>query len=224
MAAPQKPGKDNFTRNLVIVVVIGVVLLMLVPTLISKKSNSSAKVPSNVSAADGYGIVFNDKVTGVPTIDLYEDFQCPICNQFEAAQGDYLHSLISEKKARVVYHPLSFIGPESVRAANASACAADEGKFLAYHDALYANQPAENSGAWSNGALIAIGASVGLTDSSFTKCVNNGQFAGWVTNVAAAGSKANVNSTPTVFVNGKEINRKTDYFNRDNFKAVIAKG
>jgi protein-disulfide isomerase len=224
MAQNQKPGKDNFTRNLVVAVVVGVVLLMLVPTVLSKKSNSSAKVPSSVSAADGYGIVFNDKVAGVPTVDLYEDFQCPICNQFEQLQSNYIHSLISEKKARVVFHPLSFIGPDSVRAANAAACAADQGKFLAYHDALYANQPAENSGAWSNGALIAIGAAAGLTNQQFTKCVNNGEFAGWVTNVAAAGSKANVNSTPTVFVNGKELNRKTDYFNAANFKAAVEKG
>ena len=77
--ANQKPGKDNFTRNLVIAVVVGVVLIMLVPTLLSKQTNTSAKVPASVSADRGYGIVFNENLKSVPVIDIYEDFQCTIC-------------------------------------------------------------------------------------------------------------------------------------------------
>jgi protein-disulfide isomerase len=124
MSKKQQPGKDNFTRNLVIAVVLGVTLIMLVPTLLSKQTNSEAKIPSSVSADRGYGIVFNGELTGVPVIDIYEDFQCPVCAQFEAAQGDYLEGLIADKKATVVYHTLSFLGPESIAAANAAACSA----------------------------------------------------------------------------------------------------
>ena len=69
MSAKPQPGKDNFTRNLVIGVVLGVVLIMLVPTIISKQTNSSAKIPANVSAERGYGIVFNGELTGVPVLD-----------------------------------------------------------------------------------------------------------------------------------------------------------
>ena len=43
-------GKDNFTRNLVIAVVVGVVLIMLVPTLLSKQTDTSAAIPASVSA------------------------------------------------------------------------------------------------------------------------------------------------------------------------------
>lgn len=224
MAQKPQPGKDNFTRNLVIAVVVGVLLIMLVPTLLSKQGDSSASVPSTASSANGYGITFNGDLTGVPVIDIYEDFQCPVCAQFEALQSRYLESLIAEKKATVIFHPLSFLGPESVSAANAAACAADQGKYLPFKDALYATQPAENSGAWTNASLVEIGSLVGLTNQKFSDCINKTEFAGWVTNVAVAGSKANVNSTPTVFVNGKEINRQTDYFNAEKFKAVVEQG
>jgi protein-disulfide isomerase len=222
--ANQKPGKDNFTRNLVIAVVVGVVLLMLVPTLISKKTNTSAKVPSSVSASHGYGIVFNGDVKGVPVVDIYEDFQCPICQQFEKLNGDYIESLVTNKKATVVYHTLSFIGPDSIRAANAGACAADQGKFLNFHKAAYANQPQENTGVWSNDALVVLGAAAGISSNKFDTCVRGGQYSDWVSNVAAAGAKANVNATPTVFVNGKEIDRKTEYFSADKFKAAVERG
>jgi len=222
--AKNQPGKDNFTRNLVIGVVVGVLLIMVVPTLISKQTNTSAKIPATVSADRGYGIVFNGELTGVPVLDIYEDFQCPVCAQFEGLQGDYIESLISAKKATVVYHTLSFLGPESVNAANAAACSADESKFLAYHRALYANQPAENTGVWSNDVLAVLGQAAGIESKKFASCVNDMDYSGWVNNVAAEGAKANVNSTPTVFINGKEIDRQTEYFSADKFKAAVERG
>ena len=223
--ANQKPGKDNFTRNLVIAVVVGVVLIMLVPTLLSKKTDSSAKIPASVSADRGYGIVFNDGLTGVPVLDIYEDFQCPICQQFESLNGKYINSLVTEKKAVVKFHVLSFIGTESVRAANAAACANDEGKFIDMHLGLYANQPAtENSGTWTNDQIISIAKAQGISGSTFEKCVKDMKYEGWVSKVAAAGSKAGVNSTPTVFVNGKEIDRNSEYFSADKFKAAVERG
>jgi protein-disulfide isomerase len=223
--AKVQPGKDNFTRNLVIAVVVGVLLIMLVPTLLSRQTDSSASVPASVSADRGYGIVFNEGLTGVPVIDVYEDFQCPVCAQFEQVNGQYLESLISEKKATVVYHTLSFLGPESVLAANAAACSADEGEFLDFHRLLMINQPAENSGAWSNGVLARIGQTAGIKSQKFSECINDGTYLDWVRNVAAEGSKANVNSTPTVFINGKEIDRNGGaYFDAAKFKAAVERG
>lgn len=221
----QQPGKDNFTRNLVIAVVVGVLLIMLVPTLLSRQTDSSASIPASVSADRGYGIVFNEGLTGVPVLDIYEDFQCPVCAQFEQVNGQYIESLIAEKKATVVYHTLSFLGPESVSAANAAACAADEGEFLDYHRLLMINQPQENSGAWTNGVLARVGQTAGITSQKFSECINKGNYLSWVRNVAEAGAKANVNSTPTVFINGKEIDRNSGgYFDAAKFKASVERG
>jgi protein-disulfide isomerase len=221
----KKPGKDNFTRYLVIGVVVAVLAIMVVPTVISKTKSVSQEIPSTVSAENGYAIAFNTELTGVPVVDIYEDFQCPICQQFEGLNGQYINSLITDKKATVKFHSLSFIGPESVRAANAGACANDEGKFLDLHFALYANQPtSENSGVWTNDGLIEIAKSSGISGSSFSDCVKGAKYQGWVGKVAEAGSKAGVNSTPTVFVNGKEIDRNTEYFSADKFKAAVERG
>jgi len=225
MASSAKSGKDNFTKYLVIGVIVLVAAIMLVPTLLSKSKTVSQAIPSTVSAADGYAVVFNADVPNLPVVDIYEDFQCPICQQFEALNGKYITSLVTEKKATVKYHILSFIGQDSVRAANASACANDEGKFVDFHNALYANQPAsENSGAWSADRLITIAGAVGINSDSFKSCVKDMKYEGWVGKVAEAGAKANVNATPTVFVGGKEIDRKSEYFNADKFKAAVERG
>jgi len=223
------PKKDNFTRNLVVVVVVGVILIMLVPTLISKQGDKTAAIPASVSSSEGYGIVFNADLVGKPKIEIYEDFQCPFCAQFEAMAGEYLEDLIAKKEAKVVYHPLSFIGDESVRAANAAACAADENNFLAFHKNLYSNQPsAENSGEWSNDYLKATGLGVGITGGNFASCVDNLKYQDWVVNVANEGGKRNVNSTPSVFINGKLIEnesiRTNQIFDLNKFKSAVAKG
>ena len=118
-----KGGKDNFTRYLVIGVVVLVAGIMIVPTFLSKNKTVSQAIPAAVSAENGYAIEFNANLTNVPVVDIYEDFQCPICQQFEGLNGKYIMSLVAEKKAVVRFHSLSFLGAESVRAANAAACA-----------------------------------------------------------------------------------------------------
>lgn len=230
MSSKTPKGPDNVTRNLVIGMVVLVVAVGAIFSVISNRENTSAALPSSVSQEDGYGIVFNGELTGVPVIDIWEDFQCPVCARFEQTNGDYIEKLIEEKKAKVIYHTLSFLGPESVLAANAAACASDENKFLGFHKAFYQNLPAENSGAVTTDYLVALGQGVGITSEKFKNCVANLEYQGWVNNVAASGSEKNVNSTPTVFINGKEIRRGTsgtdlgEYFDPSAFaKAVEGK-
>jgi protein-disulfide isomerase len=216
-------GKDNFTRNLVIAVVLGVVLIMLVPTILSKQSDSTAAIPASVSAEDGYGIVFNKELTGVPFVEIYEDFQCPACARFESINGQYIESLITSKKAKVAFHPLSFLGGESQLAANAAACSADQGKFVQFHKTLFANQPSENSGAWSSAYFSTLGLGLGISSPEYDKCIAENKYMGWVKNVAEEGAKRNINSTPTVFVNGKEIDRNKAYASLGEFMLAVEK-
>jgi protein-disulfide isomerase len=223
MATAKK--KDNVTRNLVIGMVVLVVAVTVGVSLSSNKAKESAAVPSSVDKAEGYGIVFNKGLADVPKIDIWEDFQCPVCRDFEVVNNKQIREWIEAKKVTAVFHPLSFIGAESAYMANAAACSADEGKFLQYHEALYANQAeAENSGKWNAATLIALGANLKISSKSFTDCVTNGKYQDWVTNVANDGASKNVDSTPTVFINGKEMERlQKNYFDAGTFEKLVFK-
>jgi len=216
-------GGDKGTRNLVIVMISFIVVVGVVFSLISSRSNSTAAIPATVSEAEGYGIVLNPEST--PKIDVYVDYQCPACRVFEIINGGYLNEVIAQKKAKVVFHPMTFIGPESVLAANSAACAADENKFVDMNLALFQNQSeSENSGKWSSEYLVELGKSIGITSGTFETCVNDGKYIKWTSNVAAASAKADVNGTPTIFVNGKQIDRNNEYGDQAKFRAALAAG
>jgi protein-disulfide isomerase len=221
-------SSDKGTRNLVIGMVIFIVLIGVIFSFISNKSSTSAAFPASVSESDGYGIVLNPEAT--PKVDIYIDYQCPVCKNFEIINGGYIAELVTAKKIKMVVHPMTFIGVESILAANAAACAADEGKFLDMNLALFQNQPAvEGSGMWTGDFMKRLGNSIGIKSEKFEKCVTDGDYVDWTKNVTQASGDADVNGTPTVFINGKEIYRKKtnndpkdEYMDPVQFRAALA--
>ena len=214
-------GGDKVTRYLVIGMIAFVLVVGVLFSVLSNRPNGSQAIPSSVSKSGGQAIVFNADLKGKPVVDIWEDLQCPVCARFEQTNGEYIMKLITEKRATVKFHLLSFLGPESILAANALACAADENKFLALHSYLYSTQGAENSGVWSNAGLITAGTAAGISSTEYASCVNSGKYTNWVSNVGDDGVAKGINSTPTVFVNGKELDRNTQYFDLTGFTKAV---
>jgi protein-disulfide isomerase len=232
MAKQQAKSGDNTTRWIVLAMVLLVVITGVVFSIMGQNNKENASlaaldgtklksaIVSTIDTANGSAITLN---AGLPkTIDIWEDPQCPVCKNFEDANGDYIDSLVRDKKATVRFHVLSFLGDESVRAANASFCAADEGQYLDFHHALYAVQsPLENSGFWSNDKLVSIGKKIGITSTKFADCVTKGSKVDLVKANYDSMPKFGVKGTPTVFIDGKLWERKSSDFNLAEFKAAV---
>ena len=235
MAKQAAKSADNTTRWIVIAMVALVIVTGVVFSLFSQNSKVTASlsgldgmtlkpaITSTIDATNGSSISYDNGAA--TTIDVWEDPQCPVCKLFADANGQYLDSLVREKKANVRYHVLSFLGDESVRAANASFCAADEGQFLDFHKAIYTIQsPVENSGFWSNETLVDIGKKIGITSTKFEDCVTKGSKVDLVQANYDSMSKFGVQGTPTVFINGKKWERTQNAFVLDEFKAAVEAG
>jgi protein-disulfide isomerase len=108
-------------------------------------------------------------------------------------------------KASYHFKHLAFLGPESVYAAVAAECAADQGKFWEYHDYLFEHQQGENQGAFEKDKLIAFGKELGLESARFEKCVQEDETLERVRADTVEAEKFGVASTPTFFVNGKPL-------------------
>jgi protein-disulfide isomerase len=235
MAKQAAKSTDNTTRWIVIAMVSLVVVTGVVFSIFGQNSKESASIAaldgttlkpaitSTIDVANGSAISFDNGAA--TTIDVWEDPQCPVCKLFADANGSYLESLVRDKKANVRYHVLSFLGDESVRAANASFCAADEGQFLDFHKAIYAVQsPLENSGFWSNETLVNMGKKIGITSTTFENCVNKGSKVDLVQANYDSMNKFGVQGTPTVFINGKKWERTQNAFILEEFKSAVEAG
>jgi protein-disulfide isomerase len=167
--------------------------------------------PSGAQGKDALAIPVG-KDGAKSTLTVWEDFRCPACKGFEDAYRSTIHELTDAGKLKVEYHLATLIdgnmgGTGSRNAANAAACAQDVGKFPAYHDVLYQNQPPETDDAFAkNSELLELAAKVdGLDTPAFRTCVDKGTHNSWVVKSNEAFQKGGFTGTPTVLLNGKNI-------------------
>ncbi len=130
------------------------------------------------SVRDGSTVVVG-KDTATVTVDVYEDFLCPICGTFEKTYGTEIKKAVEDGKVKIRYNILPMLNrlsePEgySTESANAALCVADDGKFNAFHAALFAKQPEEGEAGYTRDQLIKLGKEVGVTSPGFESCVQN---------------------------------------------------
>jgi protein-disulfide isomerase len=176
-------------------------------------------IPDRVPAGatpEGDGVVIGP---GPVRVDAFIDFLCPFCRRFELSSAPALAGLAADGLARLVYHPMNFLDEASTtnystRAAAASGCAADQGRFLEYAHALFVDQPPEGGPGLSDAELAGIGRAVGLTDAAFAACLSEAPYLDWPPYVTARAVAAGVSGTPTVLVEGVVV--------RPDAQAIIA--
>lgn len=142
------------------------------------------------------------------TIVEFADYQCPFCAVLHfGAEAAIINEYVKKGKARFIFKHYPFLGDESVRAASASKCAEEQGKFWEYHDALFertTQSVEENAGVFSVENLKQIAGNVGLNTSMFEKCLASGKHTQRVLDEMEEGRQAGVTSTPTIFINGRK--------------------
>jgi protein-disulfide isomerase len=191
---------------------LGAVLLVLAIALPQLRSVDDiiTVTPAALPQADGLSV--GDPNAPV-TIDVFEDFQCPACQFFtESIEPLVIENLVATGKARYVFHNYSFLdgngagnNGESDKAANASMCANEQGKFWEMHNILYANWNGENQGAFSDRRLQAMAESLGLDMDAFNACFDANKYEAEIQADFDLGEEMGVTGTPTVFVNGARV-------------------
>ncbi|OGN27938.1 MAG: hypothetical protein A3A33_04230 [Candidatus Yanofskybacteria bacterium RIFCSPLOWO2_01_FULL_49_25] len=166
------------------------------------------------------------------TIVEYSDFQCPFCRvAFRATLPGLLQEYVATGKAKLVYRhfPLSSIHPMAGKAAEASQCAAEQGKFWEMHDAIFNKQSAMNPAelqdpqqtitvkyTLANLKQWARGVVPNLT--TFNACLDSGKYATRVQDDTKSGAGLGVQGTPTFFINGLIFEGAVPF---DSLKPVI---
>jgi protein-disulfide isomerase len=140
------------------------------------------------------------------TVVEFSDFQCPYCRQVAPTLKQ-----VRDKygdKVRIVWKdfPLTQIHPQAFKAGEAGHCAAEQGKFWEYHDRLFANQQALQLPDLKKHA-----ADLGLDSAKFDACLDSSKYGDRVREGVAQGSRLGVNSTPTMYINGRLVSGAQPY-------------
>jgi protein-disulfide isomerase len=209
LAAEQAAARKRDRR--ILIMVIAIFLIVVVAGGIAFQAWRTSRAPSAQPSAtvsvspipitNGRPIALGSAEAPV-TITLYEDFHCPHCADFEEQFGPTIVQAQQAGTARVELYPMAFIDEGSAAAANAMACAAEAGFGQAYYQGLFANHTLK----WSDQQLIDLAAKVGGSPSeTFRTCVVERAHADWVTSINAAADTEGVSQTPTMLINGKQV-------------------
>jgi protein-disulfide isomerase len=195
-----------------------------IPALTVKGSSSYPQVLDKANAT-----VLVGKPTAKVTLDAYEDFECPICGQFEAANFTDIEKQLEAGTIQIRYHMLNLLDNSSTPAGYSSlsantalavATVAPE-KFMDMHYSLYQKQPQEGKAGWTQAQLTSLANRLGVSGSTFDNVINNGTYKAQINkNMLAANSNPALYQTdsttgtkgfgtPTIVYNGQPVNYQT---------------
>jgi len=153
------------------------------------------------------------RATAPVTLVEFSDYQCPYCQRVEPtlkrlreAYGD---------KIRFVWKdfPLTQIHPQAFKAGEAAHCAGDQGKYWELHDVLFNKQQELQPPDLKRHA-----AELGLDANAFNQCLDSSKHGARVRDGVSEGGALGVNSTPTIFINGRRLSGAQPY---EAFTAII---
>ncbi len=167
------------------------------------------------------GFYFKGNPAAPLTIVEYSDFECPACAQFAGSPfSSRLHEeYIDTGKVLLVFHdfPLSY-HEAAPAAAHAARCAGEQGYFWEMHDTLFAQR-----GIWINTPSTAsfadLAAQVGADRDVFVECQESGRYQAPIAAAYQAGAQANIPGTPTLMLNGQQLDFNTMF---DTLDALLA--
>lgn len=192
-------------------ILIGIIVSIVIISVVMVYSSSSVETENldvrthgMISTTMGSSILGN--TSAQITIVEFGDYQCHQCyNWFHNTKSTVFQNYVDTGKANFVFMDLAFLGRDSPKAAQASYCAEDQGKYWEYHNQLYTAQESQIDNGWANSErLKAFAFSLGLDVKLFDSCLDSGKYAKRVQYNIAEAKKLGANGTPTFFIIGPD--------------------
>lgn len=191
-------------------VLVGIITSIVIISVIVVYSSSSVET-ENLDVRNGMiSTTMGSSILGNPsaqvTIVEFGDYQCHQCyNWFHNTKPTVFQNYVDTGKVNFVFMDLAFLGMDSPKAAQASYCAEDQGKYWEYHNQLYTAQESQIDNGWANSQrLKAFAFSLGLDMELFDSCLDSGKYTKRVQYNIAEAKKLGASGTPTFFIVGPD--------------------
>lgn len=158
-----------------------------------------------------------NRVPGIPqgrpdapvVIMEFADFQCGGCADFARFSKPLLADHIENGTVRFVWYdwPIVQIHANATLAARAGRCAHEQERFWPYHDVVFGKQAEWSSSQRAVNLFIDYAQLAGLDRARFSECLRSDRYQEEVSQSHELGNTLGVSGTPTLFVNGKRVER-----------------
>lgn len=226
----QQDSQQRTTRIIVLTILgaavaalVGVVWFILSQGQSTTSFESSGdQTPSLATNNDGFTIgasgVIGEENAGKPVVSVYYDYLCPACGLFEETNNADLEELVEDGVITLEYHPVAILDGAaagtlySTQSANAAATVLEYApeKFIAFHNALYANQPSEGVKFDAAKFLLATANEVGIPADVSAK-FSEGLYAKWVNDATDRASADGLQGTPTIRIDGVDLPQSVNW-------------
>lgn len=199
--------KGIIISGIVVVIVIGIIAASASQFGSETVNLDMQRMHGDISTAMGSPILGNPNAP--ITIVEFGDYQCEKCFEwFHKTKPDIVQNYIDTGKANLVFVDLALLGRDSPKAAQATYCAEDQGKYWGYHDLLYNSQEHVDNG-WANSErLKAFAFNLDLDMELFESCLDSGKYSKRVSYNIDEARKQGASGTPTFFIVDSEGNKQ----------------
>lgn len=136
----------------------------------------------------------------------YSDFQCPFCGKFARdTEPGLIAKYVDAGVLRIEWRDFPYLGEESVTAAVAGRAAARQGKFWAFHDAMFAQQQPSNSGRLTPAYLASVAVKAGLDGPQLTRDMRDPALKDAAEKDFGEGQNSGITGTPAFLINGEPV-------------------
>ncbi|MFW2512267.1 DsbA family protein [Demequina sp. SO4-13] len=219
---------------LVVLIFGGIVYFIVQQSSVPSLDSDDAVAPMGADETGGILIGMDGAAGGeapedAPRVDIYEDFMCPVCGQFEEINKEDIDAMREAGDIELYVHPISILDHTSqgtnfsTRSANAAATVADAApeQIVPFMSAMYENQPAEGTGGLTDEQIEQIAIDAGVPE-DVAATLDDGIFNKWVVAATDQSSQDGVPGTPAVMVNREMLDqRDVPYFQPGALRAHI---
>lgn len=212
--------KRNLIHKLLMWGGIGGIVILSLFGLIKLTSNDSSVLSStqiNLPPVGKEDLVFGEKSAQITLIE-YSDFQCPVC----AIANAHIQQALNDYSGKIIFvyrfFPLTQIHKNSFISAQATYAAHLQGKFLEMENLLFENQQTWGEADNVKEIFLSYAQEIGLNTEQFIKDLEAEKTKAFINKQAEEGINLGINSTPTIFLNGRKITNPRTY---EEFKQLI---
>lgn len=219
--------RRQLTRNwwivgLVVVVAIGAAGLIIALTQATKggekETSTVPTIPPSERVCVSGVVPVDGRVCGQENAPVkmveYSDYRCSYCGWFaRETEPEVQREYVATGKVQIEFRNMAIEGEASELAAEAAECAAEQGKFWAYHDMLFENQQSFDAG-----VLKGFAEALGLDLEAFEECLDSDRYADLIVEQRNQAVADGATGTPSFLINGELVR---GYHSFDEFRPII---